>query len=216
MGRNSGGVNNYGKASGGQSIGVTSSGRKLSAKQVAKLKASSASLDTLPHREVVIQMNRAISRYEKVMGVCDRQIRVADLNGDYGVTFISANGSQGIYLSRKFFSQHRNAIEAQYRKSNYDTGFKNKTNRPIQHTMTHELAHATWTSSYTSTKHKAAAKEITDLYRKWSKDKKKKGYGSYGKKNVDEFWAEVVTKGIHGKADKYTKKAIAIAHKYKL
>lgn len=43
-----------------------------------------------------------------------------------------------------------------------------------------------------------------------------KGYGSYGKTNVDEFWAEVVTKGIHGKSDKYTKKAIGIAKKYKL
>ena len=38
----------------------------------------------------------------------------------------------------------------------------------------------------------------------------------YGEKNVDEFWAEVITKGIHGRSDKYTKKAISIARKYKL
>lgn len=90
------------------------------------------------------------------------------------------------------------------------------TNRAAQHTVTHELAHATWTSSYTSSKHRAAGKEITKLYHQWSKDKKKKGYGRYGKTNVDEFWAEVITKGIHGRSDKYTRKAIGIAKKYKL
>ena len=31
-----------------------------------------------------------------------------------------------------------------------------------------------------------------------------------------KFWAEVITKGIHGRSDKYTKKAISIAKKYKL
>lgn len=216
MGRNSGGTNNYAKATGSGTIAVTSNGRKLTAKQMAKVSASAESIDSLPHREVVKQLNKAISRYEKVMGVRERTIKVANLSGAYGVTYISSNGSQGVYLSKSFFSQHRNKIEGDYRAKNYATGFKNKTNRPIQHTLTHELAHATWTSSYQGSKHKAAGKEIKDLYRKWGKDKKKKGYGTYGSSNVDEFWAEVITKGIHGKADKYTKKAISIARKYKL
>ena len=30
-------------------------------------------------------------------------------------------------------------------------------------------------------------------------------------KNVDEFWAEVITKGVHGNSDRYTQKAISIA-----
>lgn len=111
---------------------------------------------------------------------------------------------------------HRNKIEAYYRQDNYKTGFKNITNRPIQHTITHELAHATWNSGYTSPSHKAAGKEIKKLYQGWSKNSKKKGYGSYAKSNVDEFWAEAITKGMHGKKDKYTKKAIAIAKKYQL
>ena len=61
-----------------------------------------------------------------------------------------------------------------------------------------------------------AGKEINSLFNSWSKDKKKTGYGTYGAKNVDEFWAEVVTKGIHGNSDKYTRRAIGIAKRYKL
>ena len=213
MGKNSG--NTYGTAKGG-TIAVNTNGRKLTAKQVAKAKATAEGLDSLPHREVTKQLRRAISRYEKVMGVRERDVKVAELNGAYGATFISPTGSHGVILSKKVFSQHRNAIEASYKKSNYETGFKNLTNRPIQHTRTHELAHATWTSSYASAKHKAAGKDIKALYKRWLGDKKKKGYGTYGKSNVDEFWAEVVTKGIHGKSDKYTKRAINIARRYKL
>lgn len=216
MGRNSSGVNNFSKATAAISVAVNSNGKRLTKAQTATMQSTAESLDALKHREVVKQLNRAISRYEKVMGVRERTIKVADTGNAYGVTFINANGSQGVYLNKSFFNQHRNKIEAQYRAGNYKTGFKNATNRPIQHTLTHELAHATWTSSYASPKHKAAGKEIKSLYKKWSADKNKKGYGTYGKSNVDEFWAEVVTKGIHGKADKYTKKAISIAKKYKL
>ena len=38
----------------------------------------------------------------------------------------------------------------------------------------------------------------------------------YAKTNVNEFWAEVCTKAVHGKADKYTKAAKDIIKKYKL
>lgn len=215
MGRNSGGVNNYAKG-GSTAIAVNSNGRKLTPQQVTKMTATATGLGSMKHRDMEKQINRAISRYEKVMGVRERHVRLADISGAYGVTYIGPNGSQGIYLSRSTFDTSKKKFEASYKKSNYDTGFKNVTNRAAQHTVTHELAHATWTSSYNSPKHKAAGKEIQHLYRQWSKDKKKKGYGSYGKTNVDEFWAEVVTKGIHGKADKYTRRAIAIAHRFKL
>lgn len=215
MGRNAGGTNNYAGA-GTTPVGVTSNGRKVSAKSMAKIKAKAQSISTLPDREVVKQLQRGISRYEKVMGVRERTVMVAPMSGAYGLTYIGSDGSHGIYLSKSAFSGKRKDIESRYKQQNYDTGFKNKTNRAIQHTITHELAHATWTSSYDGAKHKAAGKEIRDLYRRWKGDKKKKGYGTFGSKNVDEFWAEVITKGIHGKADKYTRRAIKIAKQYKL
>ena len=215
MAKSSGGVNAYAGA-GRETIGVTSTGRKVSPKEMNRIENSSKSLDSLKHREVVKQLNRGISRYEKVMGVRERTIKVADTGNSYGVTFLNKDGSQGIYLNKNFFNQHRNQIESQYRATEYKKGYKNISNRPIQHTITHELAHATWTSSYNSAKHKSAGREINKLYNSWRKDKKKTGYGTYGAKNVDEFWAEVVTKGIHGNADRYTRKAIGIARKYKL
>lgn len=215
MGRNSGGVNNYAKA-GTTGIAVNSNGRKLTPKQVAKMTATATGTSSMQHRDMEKQINRAISRYEAVMGVRERHVRIADISGAYGVTYIGPNGSQGIYLSRRHFDTSKRKFEAAYKASNYANGFKNVTNRAAQHTVTHELAHATWTSSYTSPKHKAAGKEIQRLYRQWSKDKRKKGYGSYGKTSVDEFWAEVITKGIHGKSDKYTRRAISIARRFKL
>lgn len=218
MGRNSGGGgggNPY-AGIGKQAVGVTTNGKVIGAGAMAKIVSKSESLDALPDREVVKQLRRGISRYEKVMGVRERSIRVADLDGAYGLTWINSDGSQGILLDKKAFSGKRKDVEARYKKQNYETGFKNVTNRAIQHTITHELAHATWTSSYKGANQVAAGKEIRHLYKQWSADTKKKGYGSYGKSNVDEFWAEVVTKGIHGKSDKYTRKAIKIAKRFKL
>lgn len=214
MGRNSSG-NGYSKA-GSKAIAINSNGTILTSGATKQMLSSAESISKLPDREVVLQLQRGISRYEKVMGVRERDIKVATVRGAYGVTYLNQDGSQGIYLNKSIFSQKRNKLESDYKKQNYDTGFKNLTNRPIQHTITHELAHATWTSSYTSTKAKGAGKEIKELYKSWSRDKSKKGYGEYGKSNVDEFWAEVITKGIHGKSDKYTRKAISIAKKYKL
>ncbi|MBD5256209.1 MAG: hypothetical protein HDS50_01065 [Bacteroides sp.] len=215
MGRNSGGVNNYAKG-GNTPIAVTSSGKKMTASQTKAMLASSSSIGDMKNRDMQKQINRAISRYEKVMGVRERSIKLADVPGAYGITFISKEGSHGIFLSRSSFDRPKKDFETKYKNQNYVNGFKNITNRAAQHTVTHELAHATWTSSYDSPTHKAAGKEINKLFDKWKADKKKKGYGNYGKSNVDEFWAEVVTKGIHGTSDKYTKRAISIAKRYKL
>jgi hypothetical protein len=68
----------------------------------------------------------------------------------------------------------------------------------------------------TSPNARAAGKEVNRLYNKWTKDKKKSGYGRYAGTNVSEFWAEVSTKAVHGKADKYTKSVKLIIKKYKL
>lgn len=173
MGRNSGGSNNYAKGS-STPIAVNSNGHKLTQKQVGKMLNTATTTGGMKHRDMEKQINRAISRYEKVMGVRERSVKLADISGAYGVTYIGPNGSKGIYLSRSIFDTSKRKFEAAYKKSNYDNGFKNITNRAAQHTVTHELAHATWTSSYQSAKHKAAGKEITSLYKSWSKDRKKK------------------------------------------
>ena len=119
-------------------------------------------------------------------------------------------------MSQKFFDRKKQTVINDIKKNHYDNGFKNRTNAPLQHTITHELAHATWNASMKSTKARAAGIEITKLYHVWRKDKKKKGYGRYGESSVSEFWAEAVTKTIHGTQDKYTRVIKRIARKYKL
>lgn len=206
MGRNSGGVVNV--SGGGAAAGI-----------VGKAVKNSRSISTIKDRSVARELQQGISRFHAVLGVRERSVRIADLSGmnALGVTYIGGEGkSNGILLNEKFFDRKRKTIISEVRKNHYDSGFKNRTNAPLQHTITHELAHATWNARMSTAKARGAKKEITSLYRRWLGDKKKKGYGSYGATNVSEFWAEAVTKAVHGKADKYTKRVINIVRKYKL
>lgn len=113
------------------------------------------------------------------------------------------------------FNQSKSAVLGQTKKG-YASGWHTQTNKPLAHTVTHELGHATWNTSLSGANQKAAGKEIRSLYKTWMKDKKKTGYGKYATTNVDEFWAETVTKAVHGKSDKYTTKVKEICKKYKL
>ena len=158
----------------------------------------------------------AIARYHSVLGVRQKKIKIADLGaGTLGV-HVTVNGqSEGIYLNKKTFNQGKKAIVAQT-KAGYESGWHTKTNKPIAHTVTHELGHATWNSHLDSANARAATPAVQKLYKQWKADKKKKGYGTYAKSNINEFWAETVTKAVHGRADKYTKGVKSIIKKYGL
>jgi hypothetical protein len=121
MGRNAGGVNNYAKGGSGNGVAVTSTGKRLTKKQVQTMQKTAVSTGGMKHMDMEKQINRAISRYEAVMGIRERSIKLADIPGAYGVTYIGANGSQGIYLSRKHFDQPKRKFEADYKKHNYDS-----------------------------------------------------------------------------------------------
>lgn len=221
MGKGNGGTRTYSPYSrgGGKTVAVTTGGKGIPI-NITDI-GNPTSISSMQHRDMEKEINQAISRYEAVMGLRETKIMLADTPGAYGVTFFNGDGSKGIYLDRSKFDVSKAQFAKEYAKSNYARrgGFKNVTRKPAQHTVTHELAHATWTSGYTSDKHRAAGQEIRQLYKDFTKDtstSRKKNYGSYGTKNVDEFWAEIITKGIHGDNDKYTRKAFAIAKKYKL
>lgn len=220
MGRGASGTNPYNTTNKGKVIAVTGTGRRMTAKGMATVKGSAMSIKDMKNRDMQKEVQQAISRYASKMGLRETDIKLADMRDAWGVTFIGSDGSQGIYLNKKLFDRPKKEFVADY-KENYKRrgGFKNVTRKPAQHTVTHELAHATWCSNYTGAKQKAAGKEIKALYKAFIKDKsktRKKNYGSYGNSNVDEFWAEVITKGIHGDNDRYTRRAFAIAKKYKL
>lgn len=176
------------------------------------------SLIKIKDPQVYKEVTSAIARFHSVLGVRERNVKLADLSaGTLGVqtTSVATGQSTGVYINKKVFNQKKKAIVAQQKKG-YDSGWSTKTNKPIAHVITHELGHALWNSDLGGANHKAAGKDINKLYNSWLKDKKKKGYGQYSKSNVDEFWAELVTKAVHGTADKYTKRAKSIAKKHGL
>lgn len=158
----------------------------------------------------------AISRYHAVMGVRQRSVKLADLGGSaFGVHVTRDGKSEAVYLDRRHFNTGAKNVAREH-SNNYKSGWSTKTNKPVAHTITHELAHATWNAHMTGANQKAAGNEVKKLYSQWKRDKRKKGYGKYAETNVSEFWAETVTKAVHGKSDKYTKAVKTIANKYKL
>lgn len=175
-------------------------------------------LATIRDGAVYKEMKEGISRYHAVMGVRQRSVKIADLPERInGVHVTSGTGeSEGVYLNSRVFDRlSRNQIRERVTKA-YDSGWSTRTNKPIQHTITHELAHATWNSHLKSASAIAAGKEIRALRSEWLRDGKKKGYGEYATSNVNEFWAEVTAKAVHGTPDRYTRAAKAIVKKYKL
>lgn len=175
-------------------------------------------LATIKDGAVYKEMKEGISRYHAVMGVRQRSVKIADLPDRWnGVHVTNGKGeSEGIYLNAKVYDNLSRSKIRERVTSAYESGWSTRTNRPIQHTITHELAHATWNNHLRSPQAMAAGKEIMALRKQWKRDAKKKGYGDYSKTNVNEFWAEVIAKAVHGTPDKYTRAAKAIVKKYKL
>lgn len=174
------------------------------------------SLVKIQDPQVYKSVKQSISRYHSVMGVRQREVKIGDLPSGVGGVHVSQGGSSKVViLNKSLFNTDKKQI-ASWAQTGYKSGHLTKTNKPISHIVTHELSHATWNQHMTSPKAKAAGKEISTLYRTWSKDKKKSGYGSYAKTNVSEFFAEATTKSIHGKSDKYTRKIKSIVKKYDL
>lgn len=175
------------------------------------------SLKNIKDPQLYKAVKQAISRYHSAMGVQQKNIKLADLEaGVLGVHVTGGGQSEAIYLNKALFKTGSVKSITQTMQKDYKGGWATKTNKPVAHTVTHELAHATWNSHLVGTKYKAAGQEIKALYKKWSKDSRKSGYGKYAKTNVNEFFAETVTKAIHGKSDKYTKKVKSIVKDYKL
>ena len=181
------------------------------------------SLKEIQDPEVYRETSNAISRFHSVLGVRERDIKLADIitnNPSFhtrGVQFTDpiTGTNTGIYLQRGDFMRSRAEIESSM-KSAYAKGWSTETNKPIAHTVTHELGHALWNGAHKTENAQAAGKEIKALYKAWMRDPGAPGYGKYATTNVDEFWAETVTKAVHGKQDKYTAEVKRIVRDYKL
>lgn len=176
-------------------------------------------LVSIKNPKVYKSVKESISRFHSVLGVREKNIKLATLNaGVGGVHLTQAGQSKMVVLNKQVFNGKNTTTQsvASWAEHGYKSGHLTKTNKPVAHIVTHELAHATWNSSLASPNAKAASKSVNSLYKKWRADKQKKGYGKYASTNVSEFWAEVCTKAVHGKSDKYTTAVKGIIKKYNL
>ena len=175
------------------------------------------SLVNIQNAQLYKSVKQSISRYHSVLGVKQQDVKLAEMSKNVGGVHLTVDGrSKQVLLNSKVFKNGTVRSVSSWTEGGYKSGHLTKTNKPVAHIITHELAHATWNSNFKAPNVRAAGKEVTKLYEKWSSDTKKTGYGRYAKTSVNEFWAEVSTKAVHGKPDKYTRKIKAIIKKYKL
>lgn len=177
------------------------------------------SLVSIKNPAVYKSVKEGISRFHSVLGVRQKDIKIATMEAGVGGVHISQGGvSKQVVLNKQVFNGKNTTTQsvAKWAETGYKSGHLTKTNKPVAHIVTHELAHATWNAHLSSPNAKAAGKSVNTLYKKWKVDKGKSGYGKYANTNVSEFWAEVCTKAVHGKSDKYTTAAKGIIKKYQL
>lgn len=175
------------------------------------------SLKNIQDKRLYNATKEAISRFYKELGIPQRNIKLANLPDNVAGVHLTVNGgSAGVYLNKGLFKGGTVQSVTKKMLGSYQTGFLTKTNKPVAHALTHELAHSVWNAHMTGAKQMAAGKEIKKVYNAWKADKGKKGYGKYASTNISEFWSETVTKGIHGSNDKYTNALKGIAKKFQL
>lgn len=172
------------------------------------------SLKAMKNRELQREIQQGISKFESRLGV-KSDVKLATMEGAVGLAKTDLSGKTEVFLNRKHFEKADVKTVNEYKNRAYKSKFLNKTNKPTQHTVVHELSHALWNSHKPQEKHQKAGKEINKLYKNFKKDNPK-SWGSYSKTNVNEFYAEGITKGILGESDKYTKSLIKITKKYGL
>ena len=62
------------------------------------------SLKNIKDRQLYNEMKSAISRFYKEMGLPQRDVKLADMDGAYGVHVTSGDGkSMGVFLNKKYF-----------------------------------------------------------------------------------------------------------------
>lgn len=173
------------------------------------------SLKNIKDRELQREIQQGISKYESRLGLRTKNIMIADLSGAFGVHVTVGGKSEGVYLDKKTFKNGTVEKINKVKKAAYKSKFLTATNKPVQHTIVHELGHATWNSHLKSANAISAGRSIKSAYKKFLKENPK-GYGKYSKSNVNEFWAEATTKAVLGTSDEYTKFVKRTIKKYKL
>lgn len=95
-----------------------------------------------------------------MLGVRQKDVRVGTMeNGVLGVHATIGGKSGQIILNSKYFDLPKAKIETMQKQGMKD-GWHTKTKKPVQHTVIHELAHATWNNHLDSANAKAATPAV--------------------------------------------------------
>ena len=174
----------------------TAEGRKEQ-KRLLELSNMLSPLNNIKDPKVKAEIKEALESYSKEIGLpYEVQIIASDLaKGRLGAT----DGGGSITLNTKYFNKSAKNAEKEL-SDRMKAGKGVTTNKPLQQTVHHELAHNTYSKLSGAKKDAVGA-----LYKKYMSDKKVKGWGSYSKNNAEEFYAEGIAKSMTGKSDSYTK-----------
>jgi len=157
-----------------------------------------------------LQVQRAISEFERQYGLPTQNVNIATLDG--GV--VGLGGQDTVILNRQYYDNAAKLIKA--KRSAYKSGWSVPTTTPIRHTVIHELAHAQWQSGRPGTP-KGLTDGINKLYKRFRAEVRtgKNPLGEYATSNVDEFWAEGITQATIGtKQTYYSRRLKALLKKY--
>lgn len=125
------------------------------------------SLASIKNPKVYKSVKESISRFHSVLGVRQKDIKLGQLESGVGGVHISQGGvSKQVVLSRSIFNGKNTTTQsvAGWAEKGYKSGHLTKTNKPVAHIVTHELAHATWNNHLTNPNAKAASKSVNSLY----------------------------------------------------
>lgn len=145
-----------------------------------------------------LQVQRAVSEFEKQYGLPTQNVKIATLDG--GV--VGLGGQDTVILNRQFYDNSDKLIKA--KRAAYESKWSVPTTSPLRHTVIHELAHAQWQSGRPGVP-KGLTAGIQKLYERYRAEVRKGNnpIGKYATSNIDEFWAEGITQATIGKKQSY-------------
>lgn len=169
-------------------------------------------------------IQQGISKFESRLKLKTRSVQIAEFGGRFenaaGLALTNAStGEVKVYLSSKYFKNGTVNSVSKLMRSSYDANWSVRTNKPTQHIVVHELAHALWTDKNPRKNSVKARKAMSNLFGRYKKAYARgelRNFGKYSTKNVNEFFAEVVTKGVIGNSDKWTDSVFNIIDKYNI
>lgn len=180
-------------------------------------KDASFSAASLPNADPAVfrELKAAVSKVASRIGIDLPQSNLGFVNkGSFiGVEFGSGD-QRTVLLNKLFFDKKFSEVVATKLRA-YKTRWSVPTNAPAQHTLIHELGHSIWVDFIEGRDARLTGLNngIRDLYTSFRKEvaRGRLPVSQYATANINEFFAELFTKSMIGKAqNRYSKKLLSL------